>query len=340
MIIVGDLHFDCPENYNVSLNEKVENIILKGAECGLRSIVDFVEEGEVVIFLGDVFEKKDKILNIAKKSLVDCLQLLTKKKAEMFFVLGNHDRNKEGIASIDFLRSYGRVLKRPKVVDIYDESCGYEKSVLFIPYTKRSEVAKLLDAYRGKGVIVCGHVEINGLEFGNGYKHSGEDFFDVKDFAGYEFVFNGHYHKHQVIKNVICVGSIYETDFGDMGDKVFYVNRGGKWEKRFVGKYFRRKIFLVKDIKDVAKIEREDLSDCVVRYDIGDGSNCYEVIERLRSIGSLLSFYNYIVKPKTNDRERKKVGFLDFERFVDVELQGINSEKRRKIYAEVIRSVL
>jgi calcineurin-like phosphoesterase family protein len=343
MLIVGDLHFDNPAGYNVVDEDgSVTNLVLEACSLALRYVYEVVEIGEAIIFLGDIFEKKDRIDNVVKNSLVKVLRLIKKKDCRLYFLVGNHDKNKEGELTIEFLaKTYGSVVKDVKVVEVEG------RRILFIPFRKRdNEAISILGRYRNDDIIVCSHVEIEGADLGY-ILHSGNDLFKIEDFKGYELVFNGHYHKRQRIGNIRCVGSIYKTDWGDSWNKSIYRIGNGKVKRIDIPDFLGREILKIESESDVEKLKDIDLSNKVVRYDINAdsfGAGSGKVVEKLLSeIKTKMSFINLIWsnnKMQSGDVNKVKDIKSGIRQYVESVLNEIESEKARRVYYEVIKEVI
>ena len=339
MLIVGDFHFDNPEGYNVVDSWGVRNLMLEAAYKALKYVCDLAEEGESIIVLGDVFEKKDRIPNVVKNELVKVLRLFKEKGCKMYFIVGNHDKNSEGVLAVEFLsRTYGRVIRSIKLLEIEG------RKMLFVPFCKRDEgVLKILDKYRDKEIIVCGHVEVEGADLGY-ISHKGDNLFKVEDFRGFSYVFDGHYHKKHEIGNVRFVGSIYRTDWGDMYDKYVYrIDKNGKIIAIKLPDFSNRIVVEIKNKDDVERIRSIDLSDRIVRYDI-DVDNFKEGLGELTEVllskvKTKLSFVNFISKKGSeNHVDSRKLSAVssNIKEYVENVLKEIENKSVRKIYRNII----
>jgi DNA repair exonuclease SbcCD nuclease subunit len=342
MIIVGDLHFDNPDNYNwVGQDGKVINLVLEVAYLSFRWVCETAEIGEDVLVLGDIFEKKDKIPSAVKNELVKVLRLFKKKDCRLYFLVGNHDKNKEGDLTIEFLaKSYGKVIRKIKLVNIDNYK------VLFIPHKNRDEEAlQVLDMYRNQDVIVCSHVDIEGADLGR-LIHKGDDLFKEEDFSGYKMVFNGHYHKGQMIKEIICVGSLYKTHWVDMWDKVIYRVNGNKVKRIKVPDFLGREIVKIKTEKDIDELKDKDLSDKIVRYDIEVMSGVGQIVERLKNeVKTKMYFINWtggaIKTDMDSDNIEKIDSKLGLKQYIDSVLkEEVKQGNVRDVYEKIIMGVM
>lgn len=326
MLIIGDVHFDAPVRYQVG----GYNLYLEDVKETLGWVLKEVAgEKEDVVFLGDYFERKDKILNKVKNGFLKILRKYIKKKdLRYWFVVGNHDRGQDGELSVDMLRGYGVVVNKKKVVEVG----GYK--VLLLPW---SEVKVEVDY----GVdVVLGHFRVDGAEMGV-VRDRGENCYRVEEF-GDSFVCCGHYHKFQKLADrVYCLGSLVQVDWGDRAKK--YVCKLDEWGWRWVEvpMLIDRVVLFVDSIE---KLDDVELRDKYVRVDVDiDKVDVKEVVGIIQSRG--VKWYEVglvrSVERNWDDVLVNGDGGMkeDVNRLVREKLMEIH-EEFRGIYEKVVRKVL
>lgn len=252
IVITSDWHVQLSSRYNVMGNGKVENVLFEDMIKTLDNFLGGLDDGTVVIMLGDVFEKKDKIQNKVKNAVIDVMEQY--KNLEYYFIIGNHDRSIDGECSCRFLTNYGMLVEDMEKVVRIDNL-----KILLVPWIAVLHEIKNVD-------IVCMHKAIKEIDVRMGYV-SGRDgngisLIDLSDFEG--LVFNGHYHSYMKEGNIIFVGSLYQTDWSECDVKRYIVIENGGVMVRKLPMYVKRKVVTVdaKNFKDVKK----SLRNCDYNY--------------------------------------------------------------------------
>lgn len=348
MLVIGDLHFDNPVRYQVG----ERNLYLEGVSRALEYVIEKVaEEKEVVCFLGDFFEKKDRISVKVKNVLFRLLvKGLKEKGLRYYFVVGNHDIAEDGELTIEFLRGIGRIMDKKKrcKVDSFD--------VLFLPWRKEGGRNLRWDIGDEDCCdIVIGHFRLRGLLLQGSLVDVGgdEECYDGFEFKESKLIINGHYHVNQKggLKdcdvNVLVPGSLVQVDFGEAGIKKFVyrlredgiideievplflwrkVIRVGKDEFNFDG-VSKESLKLVRFIVDFGKVDVEKLKKEIQKFDL----DWYEidVVRELEDLGGEINI----------DISREKVG-IELLQFIDGVLSKISDDRKKRIFGEIIKEIL
>lgn len=333
MLIVGDLHFDAPARYQVG----GENVYLEDVTKSLIFVLESVaKDGEVVVFLGDIFEKKDRVQNKVKNRLLRVLRHFMKEKGlEYVFVVGNHDLSGDGEMTLEILRGYGRVVKRSKVIELD----GYRVQV--VPW----DVGGVKCLIRDDVDLVLGHFRVDGARMGV-VLDKGEGCYVVEEFK--TLAFDGHYHVFQILGDkVVCVGSLVQVDWGDVGvEKVVCRFERGDYVFYVVEKFIDRKIVYVRNSEE--ELLREELKGKYVRVDVEMNKvDVAKVVKVLRDVGVRYYEVNLVRREQVDfdkffdefDCKRSK-SFDVFEEIIRRSLDGISDENLREVYERVIREVL
>lgn len=308
MLIVGDLHFDAPPRYqHGSINFYLDKV----TDALKHVLYEVAEEGETVVFVGDYFEKKDKILNKVKNSLFGVLVTAKMDKSLSYiFLVGNHDLSVDGECSVKFLSSIGKLVDSVEVLTVDGIS------VLFLPWSApRSVDFELLDGVD----CVIGHVPVRGVLFESGYYETGDDAFNLNDFLG-KLVVLGHYHGRRIAGGLKVVGSLVQVDFGDLGEKgVFRIRVSGSGgisvESIKIPLFIDRMIVKVDSLEDLEKLWRAKdslfLHKKFVRFDVNYRQlNIDDVTEFIREKLDMLFWYEVNFVGSMEDASKEKEAFL------------------------------
>lgn len=103
-------------------------------------------------------------------------------------------------------QEYGKVIPFYEWEDIGDLRLHY------LSYTKELPDFNLSNKHN----ILFGHIDVKNFVMESNFLcHDG---FDFSDFEKFDSVFSGHFHKHQVKKNITYVGSPYQTRYSERND--------------------------------------------------------------------------------------------------------------------------
>lgn len=163
-----------------------------------------------IFFLGDWYENRNAVnistLNYSHESL----KRLNALGLEIYFCIGNHDlyqrhnRDIHSSAGFDVYENV-TVIEHPAVLN---------EQILLCPYIFGSEYGNLINYTHLK--YFAGHFEFKSFVMtGHSVLEHGPDHVNFK---GPTYIFSGHFHKRQVKDNVIYIGNVFPTDFGDAGD--------------------------------------------------------------------------------------------------------------------------
>lgn len=165
-----------------------------------------------IAFLGDWFENRSAV-NVQTLSMSsDGISKLDKLGLPIFFITGNHDLYKRNTRDIHSLSVFANV----KNVILVEEPVSLNGEQLFLPYIFDHEYAQLVDTINEHS-SVYGHFEFNGFVL-TGFSTVMEHGQDHRLISKPKKVFSGHFHKRQVIDNVVYIGNTFPTNFGDAGD--------------------------------------------------------------------------------------------------------------------------
>ena len=180
-----------------------------------------------LIHLGDVVDRR-KFINhqtasIFRKKFFD---RLWQEKIDTHIIIGNHDtyyKNTNEVNAVENLytsfdgQNEPWIYTGPKVVN-FDGT-----DILFVPWICEDNYQQSINAIKTAKAELCfGHLEIKGIEMQNGVIN--EHGLEKKDFARFDRVISGHFHKHTDDGQIYYLGAQYEMTWSDYKDpKGFHI---------------------------------------------------------------------------------------------------------------------
>lgn len=176
------------------------------------------KEGDVLIHLGDLFDNRNSlpiiVINKVEKILKEMSEILP-----LHIMVGNHDLWNKGSNEVNSVRMFGYMNEN---INVYEETTTLElggKKLVLMPWVeKRKDMIDEISKNPGD-YLFC-HSDLNGCKMHlNSIAHRNSDKIDVEEFSRYEKVFSGHIHIRQINNNFNFIGSLYQMDRNDYGDK-------------------------------------------------------------------------------------------------------------------------
>lgn len=174
-----------------------------------------------IAFLGDWFESRSAINIETIEYSYLALQQLNQLGLPIFFCVGNHDLHRRTTRDVHSVRMFNE-LTNFQVIDhpILIDGC------LFSPFLFEEEYAQMIE--HNDCWAFFGHFEFKNFIL-TGQSRASDHGTDHTLFKGPKRIFSGHFHKRQVVDNVVYIGNTFPMDFGDAGDYdrgmcTYYVN--------------------------------------------------------------------------------------------------------------------
>ena len=188
--IIGDPHLT-PAN-----SEKVLALCKKVEELGNPSI-----------WLGDMLDTKEIV---RARCLNQWIRYFSRSKLKHYVIVGNHD-----YFNLECKDHSLRALKELHNVTVIDKLTHIPETRYWaVPFLNSpAEVKKVLKNIPHNNTILFGHFEIGGFDWGNGYVC--ENKLTKEHFSKFDKVVTGHFHKKQVIDNILYLGSPFSLSFGE-----------------------------------------------------------------------------------------------------------------------------
>lgn len=199
ILLTGDFHVTKGIKTNICLNF-------------LDYIHQYYKENDLdyIYVLGDVFDRSSSIKNEAFIPLFMKLYQMKNDGVNFLFILGNHDIiNVDNDSLVETFEPIGKVIKEGGTA-LKHLGCGDEENY-FLPYTKDDETIP----HQGRYLFT--HLPIADFSFDNAYHATEKHAFKKSLFEEFNLVFSGHFHRHQVQKNIVYVGSPFQQNRGEIG---------------------------------------------------------------------------------------------------------------------------
>lgn len=184
----------------------------------IPTLKEKVSPGDIIIHLGDLFDNRNVIpINLLNFAL-DQVELISK-IAPLHIIIGNHDCWSRSSDEINTVRPFKYI---PNVY-VYDKvsSIDYNsKKLLLMPYIdSKSEQIKHIKENNCCDYLFC-HSDLNGAKMHlTSVAHKNLNKIEVEEFKPFKMVYSGHIHIVQKNKNFVFVGSNFQMDRNDYGDK-------------------------------------------------------------------------------------------------------------------------
>lgn len=226
----------------------------------IPTLKENVKEGDIIIHLGDLFDNRNVIpINLLNFAL-DQVEKISK-IAPFHIIIGNHDCWSRSSDEINTVRPFKYI---PNVF-VYDKVTKVEfagQKLLLMPYIEKKEIQiELIKKNRDCDWLFC-HSDLNGAKMHlTSVANKNLDKIDVESFDGFKGVYSGHIHLVQRNKNFLFVGSNFQMDRNDYGDKkgIFCLDlETGKdsfIENTISPKFVKLKILKANDIELLEKIK-------------------------------------------------------------------------------------
>jgi DNA repair exonuclease SbcCD nuclease subunit len=310
--------------------------VKKGIQSKL--IIDFLETIEEYYFennidyifvLGDIFNKSSNIKNEAFVPLFMKLLKMKSNGINFKFLVGNHDVfNIDYDTIVDTFSPIGEVIKSYKEISFEDETFS------FLPYTKKEEDIP------SNGNILFTHIPIANFSFDNAFHATEKHAFPFEKFEEFDFVFTGHFHKHQHIKNIVYVGAPNQLTKSDKGqDKGFIVLDTSieKWE--FI-EYLNAPKFIELNSSDIKNLKSLDIKGNYVIINIDEKIQDFAKLKYVLYEYGAIDILPVFIKEEENI-EVENIGHNgDLEEIAKEfisSIEDVDNNKLLKIFEEVLK---
>jgi len=269
ILLFSDIHIHPHKNSQKRLQHCLD---------ALKWVFDVAVERHIedVIFLGDLFQDREKIQVLPYQRTFEIIQEYTK-KLNLYLLIGNHDMwfaDKTDISSIYPLGALENVTVISKPTPLKISGCDFD----FLPFTLNP--LDDIKMFREPNRVLCGHLALDGAALNLVYntradvsvEHEADMVkVDANLFSGWKKVFLGHYHGAQKIgEGIEYVGSPLQLNFSEaMQKKHIVIFDAETLETEYVDNTFSPRHLVIKrsqlDDYDLSntylKVEPEDIAE-------------------------------------------------------------------------------
>ena len=203
--MMTDIHFG-KKNNSIQHNQDCLDFVLWF--CG-----QVKKEGDVthVMFLGDWFENRNAVNILTLNFARDAVEALNSLGVPIYIIIGNHDlyhRESRKVFSTKVFEEFNNIIlvNEPIVVDNQFLICPYLFKNEYPSLAKYNHLPYWMGHFEFRNFVVTG----TDRRMDHGPDHT--------QFNGPKYIFSGHFHKRQMLDNVLFVGNCFPMDYGDQGD--------------------------------------------------------------------------------------------------------------------------
>jgi len=217
ILFFADLHLHERKEFN-RMDGEIGSRLKEGIHI-LEQIADMVKQRNIknVVFLGDVFELKDRVPNHIQIAFGEALHTID---AMVYFLIGNHDFKIKKYPNVKVLALGDMItlVERPRCIEIEGVQVG------FIPYYREYEdfckAWERLHTSWPNMDVVCFHQFLPGISYKSGHKIPGKFNLELRKNTRY---ISGHLHQNCYVLDdrVHYLGSPYQVNFGEGNEAKF-----------------------------------------------------------------------------------------------------------------------
>lgn len=206
LLLWTDIHFGARNNsdmHNLDNLEYIDWLITIAKQ----------EKPSHIAFLGDFFENRNAVNVRTMNHALEGCRRLNALGIPIIFIIGNHDlyhRSNREIFSTDMFNDLENFF-------LVSEPVELSKDWYVAPYLFHDEYPQLAGEINSHKYVL-GHFEFRDFVV-TGADRRMEHGPDATAFSKPKYIFSGHFHKRQTNKNIIYIGNVFPTNFGDAGDK-------------------------------------------------------------------------------------------------------------------------
>lgn len=289
--------------------------------------------------LGDIFEKASNIKNESFIPLFKKLLDMKKDGINFIFLLGNHDIiNVDNDSIVETFEPIGKVIKKYEEIHFPNEDNAFG----FLPYTKKEEdITNIRKDLR----YLFTHIPIADFTFDNAYHATEKHAFKKALFEDFQFVFTGHFHRHQSYKNIVYPGSPFQHNRGERGQEKGFIIFDTKIESYEFIKYDKAPTYLQISIEDIPNLNNFDFNNkyVTVKIDkrIKDFAKLKYILYERGALDIQPIFETVEEEVEINEEIEVNHNIEDIakEFVLGAKNEKINNEKLSKIFEKVLKEV-
>lgn len=297
------------------------------AQAFLIRLLNYCRKNQInkIFFLGDWFHIKNKLYVPPFIKSIDLLRAFREEKIDLTFLIGNHDAPQ--MHSTDHSIMYA-FQEYGKVVPLYDWQDIEGIRFHFLSYT--NELPEF--EYAEKNVLMA-HLDVKNFVMDSGFIC--QEGFDSKMFEKFDYVFSGHFHKHQIINNIVYVGSPYQTRFSERFDeKGFIVLDTSDLNWQFI-KYPKAPKF--KEI-NLEEYDEKQVKGNFVRIKTHKNSNLTEIKDKFLALGA--ETVDFIFEDENEEKELTMIEDLTMGSMTELSSAYFDMVAENKLFPKELQDLL
>lgn len=215
LVIISDLHLH-EWSYGGDCGSRGTNVRLLDQEYALMQVLSYCEQWEVdtILMGGDLFHTNNRVSGTALAFASAFYQQAAKNGIKIYSIVGNHDQCGGGFHSLSWID------KPHTVVEHYLQEEIQGRKFTMVAHEMNTDYSLLpgdLEAAEAGDVYLI-HQGVAGADVGNGYVLD-DAWVKMGDIPDGVQIIAGHYHKPQVVGNVLIPGALNQHNWGDCGQK-------------------------------------------------------------------------------------------------------------------------
>ena len=230
-LVMSDLHLGNHQQFagisKDGINTRLllqHNAIQKAMQTGVK------RDCKILVIAGDIFHVRGLVEVEAVNVFHDILKEAEELFENIYIITGNHDITHENTQMFNTLNVFSEH-KNVKIIDPKSSVTYQDMKTVFFGYTNDTEYIndelKYFDDAE-KYDLYC-HQAIFGVQYRN---HVLTEGVELKYLKRFKRVFNGHIHEPKKLSySIYNLGSLVPMDFGDVGERYYYVISDNKVEK-------------------------------------------------------------------------------------------------------------
>lgn len=212
-ILIGDTHFGV-KSFNLDFFENQINFFN-------QQVFPYMEENKIdtIIQTGDLLDNRTVMdINFFNLLCTNFFDVLQEKGFKLITILGNHDIYYKSSRETNLIKYIDKLYDNITLISEQTSLTLGNTETLLVPWLLEGEHINHFNEE-----IIIGHFEIQNFQLSRGSFDTKSELTD-KSFKNVKKVYSGHYHINQENKNIHYVGTPYQINWGDFGNKCgFYV---------------------------------------------------------------------------------------------------------------------